>query len=143
MTWEQNAQRIRAGTKDPANWFQLVRFAVVGASGYVVNLAVFGLLVRTFGLHHSLAATGAFCVAVTNNFYWNRRWTFAGAEQLRFQGARFFTVSLVALAVNLLVLELLVGVADLPALLGQAIAVAVATPVNFIGNKLWTFGSAP
>ncbi len=29
---------------------------------------------------------------------------------------------------------------DLAELPAQAIAVAVATPVNFIGNKLWTFG---
>jgi putative flippase GtrA len=142
LSWEQNARRIRAGTKDPANWFQLVRFAVVGASGYAVNLVVFALLVRLFGLHHAIAAVGAFCVAVTNNFYWNRRWTFAGAAQLRFQGARFFTVSLVALGVNLCVLEFLVGVLELPPVLGQAIAVAVATPVNFIGNKLWTFGAS-
>lgn len=141
MSWEQNARRVRAGTRDPANWAQLVRFALVGASGYAVNLAVFALLVRAFELHHALAATGAFCVAVANNFYWNRRWTFAGAAQVRFQAARFFTVSLGALAVNLCVLELLVGAAGLAPLMGQAIAVAVATPVNFVGNKLWTFGS--
>lgn len=141
MSWAENARRVRSGTRDPANWAQLVRFAMVGASGYAVNLAVFALLVETAGVHHALAATGAFCVAVANNFYWNRRWTFAGAAQVRFQAARFFTVSVVALAVNLCVLELLVGAAELSPLLGQAIAVAVATPVNFVGNKLWTFGT--
>ena len=40
---------------------------------------------------------------------------------------------------NFAVLELLVTVAGLREVVGQAIAVAAATPVNFIGNKLWTF----
>ena len=29
----------------------------------------------------------------------------------------------------------------MPDLLGQAIAIAIAMPFNFIGNKLWTFDS--
>jgi putative flippase GtrA len=111
----------------------------VGASGYVVNLAVFAVMVGPFNLHHILAAIIAFCVAVTNNFWWNRHWTFDAKQgHAGFQAARFFTVSVLALFINLIVLELLVrgGMGDLPA---QALAVAVAMPFNFIGNKLWTF----
>ena len=92
-------------------------------------------------VHHIEAAFGAFCIAVINNFLWNRVWTFQATEgHAGFQAARFFVISVVALGVNLVVLELLVselGVAEIPS---QAIAVAVAMPVNFIGNKLWTFG---
>ena len=91
-------------------------------------------------MHHIPAAIAAFCVAVLNNFWWNRHWTFrASSGHAGFQAARFFAVSVVALGVNLLVLELLVtgaGMAEVPS---QAIAVAVAMPVNFVGNKLWTF----
>ena len=52
---------------------------------------------------------------------------------------RFLAVSLGALAINLVVLELLVSGASLGDLPAQAIAVAVAMPFNFLGNKLWTF----
>ena len=134
------ARRIHLGTRKPANWLQLFKFALVGASGYVVNLIVFALLAEAAGVHHIPAAIAAFCVAVLNNFWWNRHWTFqASAGHAGFQAARFFAVSVVALGVNLVVLELLIsgaGFAEVPA---QAIAVAVAMPVNFIGNKLWTF----
>lgn len=136
-------RRIHLGSRRPENWVQLFQFAVVGASGYVINLIVFALLTEGTDVQHTLAAIGAFCVAVTNNFVLNRVWTFrsqgARGDHAGFQAARFFAVSLAGLAVNLLVLNLLVGagLAELPA---QAIAVAVATPVNFIGNKLWTFG---
>lgn len=138
------ARRIHLGTQRPGNWLQLFHFATVGASGYVVNLIVFTLLNSGADLNHLLAAVGAFAVAVTNNFLLNRHWTFrrqgSADAHAGFQAARFLTVSFVGLGVNLAALAALVdgaGVSELP---GQAIAVAVATPVNFIGNKLWTFG---
>jgi len=136
-------RRVHLGSKKPANWVQLFHFAVVGGSGYVVNLIVFTLLTQGTGANHLLAAVGAFVVAVTNNFLLNRHWTFRrqGSKDSHagFQAARFFTVSVVGLGVNLAILELLVSGAGLAELPSQAIAVAMATPVNFIGNKLWTF----
>jgi dolichol-phosphate mannosyltransferase len=136
----QLATRIGAGAKKPHNWLQLFKFGVVGGSGYLINLAVFALLAGPLGAHHVIAAIGAFAVAVTNNFMLNRHWTFgAGEGAAHFQAARFFAISLLSLAVNLIVLEALLAndvVGELPA---QAIAVAVAMPFNFVGNKLWTF----
>ena len=138
-TWAL-ARRIHLGTRKPANWLQLFKFGLVGASGYVLNLVVFALLAEALDLHHLLAAVGAFAVAVTNNFWWNRHWTFqAGSGHAGFQAARFFTVSIAALGVNLAVLELLVSAAGLAEVPAQALAVAISMPVNFIGNKLWTF----
>lgn len=139
MTPGATARRIGRGARKPENWAQLVRFALVGASGYLINLFVFWLATEFAGLHHVLAAVVAFAVAVTNNFLWNRHWTFRAADgHAGFQAARFLTVSVISLGVNLAILQLLValGVVELAA---QAIAVAIATPVNFIGNKLWTF----
>lgn len=134
------AYRIGRGARHPANWLQLLKFGLVGGSGYLVNLLVFALLTSLLDLHHITAAIGAFAVAVSNNFLWNRHWTFdAGHGIARSQAVRFFAVSLAALALNLVVLEMLLSaglVGEIPA---QAIAVAVAMPFNFVGNRLWTF----
>jgi putative flippase GtrA len=135
-------RRIHLGARQPANWTQLFQFGVVGAAGYVVNLTVFTVLTLAFDLHHIAAAILAFCVAVSNNFIWNRIWTFresAEGGHTGFQATRFFTVSLAGLGVNLAVLALLVDVLGAPDIPAQAVAVALATPVNFVGNKLWTF----
>ena len=133
--------RVRGGMRHRANWLDLARFAVVGASGYVLNLLVFTLLVHGADANYRLAACGAFLVAVASNFLWNRLWTFRAHEgHAGFQAARFLTVSVVAFLVNLAILEMLVaglGLAEVPA---QAIAIATATPLSFLGNKLWTFG---
>jgi putative flippase GtrA len=134
------ARRTVAGVTKSHNWVQLIKFGAVGGSGYVVNLAVFALLAEVLGVHHLIAAVGAFCVAVTNNFLLNRHWTFAaGAGATTFQAPRFFTVSIGALMINLIALQILVTVADLDNLPAQALAVAIAMPFNFIGNKVWTF----
>lgn len=134
------AYRIGAAARQPAKWIQLLKFCIVGGSGYLINLAAFALLTGVLDLHHVAAAIGAFVVAVTNNFFWNRHWTFEPGERpAHFQAVRFFAVSLASLGINLVVLELLISgdvVSELPA---QAIAVAVAMPFNFVGNKLWTF----
>lgn len=133
------ANRIGIATRRPANWMQLLKFGVVGGSGYLVNLAVFAVLAGLLGMHYVLAAVIAFCVAVSSNFFWNRRWTFGpGDGHAGFQAARFFTVSIAALLINLAVLEALVS-ASVGKLAAQAIAVALAMPFNFVGNKLWTF----
>jgi putative flippase GtrA len=126
------------------NWVQLVKFCAVGGSGYVVNLVVFSLSVALLDLHHLLAATAAFIVAVTNNFWWNRHWTFSAREgHAGFQAARFFTVSVGAFLVAAAILEVLVSGADVPEIPAQAIAVVAATPLNFVGNKMWSFGTRP
>jgi dolichol-phosphate mannosyltransferase len=140
VTAAEFAYRLGAAARRPASWWQLIKFGLVGISGYLINLAVFALLTGNLGAHHILAAIGAFVVAVSSNFFWNRHWTFAaGHGHAGFQAARFFTVSVAALLINLLVLEALVEGAAMGDLGAQAIAVAVAMPFNFLGNKLWTF----
>jgi putative flippase GtrA len=134
------AKRVRRGLRRPANWFQLVRFSMVGGTGYVINLTVYTLLVAVAGIHYIPAAVLAFCVAVTNNFLLNRQWTFQATDgRASFQAPRFLIVSLIALGFNLIVLEVLVGILGVDKVIGQATAVLAATPLNFIGNKLWSF----
>ena len=126
------------------NWVQLVKFCAVGASGYAVNLAVFTLAVKVFDLHHLVAATLAFVVAVTNNFMWNRHWTFAArGGRAGFQAARFFAVSVAAFLFAAALLELLVSGLGLPEIPSQALSIAAATPLSFIGNKMWSFALDP
>lgn len=136
--------RVQEGLRRPHNWVQLVKFCAVGGSGYVVNLCVFAGAYKGLGMHHLAAATVAFVVAVFNNFWWNRHWTFGehGAREHHagFQAARFFTVSVLAFLFAAAVLETLIRTTDIPAVVAQAVSIVAATPLNFVGNKMWTFG---
>jgi dolichol-phosphate mannosyltransferase len=136
--------RVRHGVKRQHNWIQLVKFCAVGGSGYVVNLCVFTIAYEVASLHHLAAATVAFVVAVFNNFWWNRHWTFgehgARDHHAGFQAARFFTVSVLAFLFAAAVLESLIRWTEISPIVAQAISIVAATPLNFVGNKMWTFG---
>lgn len=134
--------RVRRAAREADAWLQLVRFAMVGASGYVVNLVTFTLLVTQAGVGYRTGATGAFLVAVTNNFLWNHRWTFRMTGRAEAgQAIRFLCVSLTAFAVNLAILSVLVDWFGLPEIPSQAAAIVAATPLSFMGNRLWTFAA--
>jgi putative flippase GtrA len=133
------AQRVGSALGRRRNWEQLGKFCAVGATGYVVNLAVYTILLDRVGLHYIVAAIGSFLVAVANNYALNRLWTFRVERgHLGAQGWRFLVVSTVSLAANLVVLHLLVSV-GLGQIVAQAAAIVLVTPLNFVGNKLWSF----
>jgi dolichol-phosphate mannosyltransferase len=132
--------RVLDGMRRPANWLQLVRFALVGGTGFVVNLLVYALCVRVLGIHYQVASVIAWLVAVCNNFVLNRHWTFdARHDRAHRQAVRFLLVSLAAEGVSLLLLTALVEGAGFAKVAAQAFAVAASMPLNFLGNKLWSF----
>lgn len=136
----RSAWPSRTALRRRANWQQLARFAAVGASGYVVNLAVFTAAATWLGAGHTLAAVLAFVVAVTNNLLWNCGWTFrVGAVNARAYAVRFLTISVAGLVLNVALLELFVRVLGVSEVAAQAAAVALVMPFNFLGNRLWTF----
>ena len=121
-----------------ANWFQLLSFCAVGASGYVVNLAVYSALLAA-GSGFVAGAVGAFAVAVGNNYTLNRLVTFRNQRAtVAVQGARYLSVALFVLAVNLVLLTFLVW-GGLGEVWAQAAAIVLVTPMSFLGNKFWSF----
>jgi putative flippase GtrA len=120
---------------------ELVKFGLVGASGFIVNVTVFAFCLRVLDVHYRLAYVFAFCVAVTNNFIWNRLWTFRRQRDdshVAMQGARFFAVSLLAAAAGFVLLEAFVR-AGLPKIPAEMLAVILVVPISFLGNKHWSF----
>jgi putative flippase GtrA len=132
--------RASAALRRRHNWIQLLRFCVVGASGYVVNLTVYSVLLHTAGIHYIAAATCSFLVAASWNYTWNRYWTFHNQRgHFAYQGLRFFAVSITVYIANLVLLAALIELAGLGKIVAQALAIIVVTPLNFLGNKLWSF----
>lgn len=136
--------RVRRGLRQRRHWLAFLRFGTVGASGYLVNLATFAFASQLMGAGHRVAALAAFLVAVSNNFMWNRMWTFPAVDAAAHrQALRFLTVSVLAFGVSLGILEILVSLAGVTELPAQALAVITVMPLNFVFNKLWTFSAPP
>jgi putative flippase GtrA len=130
--------RAHRALRARGNWIQLAKFCAVGGIGYVINLAVYTVLLHA-GLHYLVAATCSFLVAVTNNYFMNRYWTFHDRRaHVGVQGFQFLVVSAGSLVANLLVLHVLISLGA-GKLVAQAIAIILVTPLNFVGNRLWSF----
>jgi putative flippase GtrA len=125
---------------------QFLKFGVVGASGFVVNLLIFTLLQRLVPNH---AATGpynliysiAFLSGGVSNYFLNRAWTFRSTGHVGREGLSFMIVSVLALLVALIVS------AAIAPWLGHGhktwfVSTLAAIVVNFFVNKYWTFRSA-
>ena len=133
--------RFGAGLLGHTTFRQLVKFGLVGATGFAINVGVFAFCLRELGVHYRIAYVIAFAVAVTNNFVWNRIWTFRhqrDGSHVAMQGARFFAVSLAAASAGFVLLELFVR-AGVPKIPGEMLAVALVVPISFLGNKHWSF----
>ncbi|MDE3133634.1 MAG: GtrA family protein [Acidobacteriota bacterium] len=133
-------RRVSYEVRHPENHKQLVRFLCVGASGYVVNLVSFLILVHPLSASDKLAFVLAAVIAASNNFFWNRHWTFGAKEEhpVR-QGMRFFLVSFLVLLFAAGIYSLLVGAGISQHTLADGIAWIIATPVSFVVQKLWSF----
>jgi len=121
----------------PHNWIQLAKFGIVGLSGYVIYIGIYAALL---GVGAHVAAAIAFVVSAANNYWWNRHWTFAHAKgHFGYQGMRFFVVSALAFGANQFWLFVFLDWIGWGKIVSAAIAVIFVTPLNFIGNKLWSF----
>ena len=137
-------RRVRHGLGRRRNWFQLVRFAAVGASGYVVNLATYTVCLHAFGLHYLAAGTLAFVVAVTKTTSPGTvtgRSTPATATPASRRRASSRSAWRVPVQPGDARAAGRRGSWERTKVLAQAIAIVTATPLNFLGNKLWSFRS--
>ena len=139
---------------------QLVKFCIVGASSTVIDKGFLFLLTKKFMVLSALPwvpwftwNTLTFCLAVTNGFIWNQRWTFraGGSGNSRSQYVKFFATNAVGLVLNLLFTKLFLIMFSGQVLHGQSnpnpdhlmIASICAIPFvmvwNFSAAKFWTF----
>jgi putative flippase GtrA len=120
---------------------QFVRFCVVGAANTAVTLAA-DAVGLALGVGYVQAGAMAFALGALNGYALNRSWTFR-VRRLRFDGlARYVVVQLACLALDLGLLQVLVGIVVLPKLLAQACALPVVAVAGFTANRRWTFGGA-
>ena len=119
---------------------QPVKFLLVGAGGYLINLAVFAWLLR-LGVPYLLDSIVSYFISNALMYLGNRYYTFSlGHDGFWPAYVRYILVGLVVAGLNAIVLAILVETAGLYAVYAQAISLLLITPVAFVLNKRWTFG---
>ena len=121
------------------NLSQPTKFVLVGASGYVVNVAAFSLLYAA-DVQYVAASVLSYFLSNALMYLGNRYFTFGlGHAGFRAAYLRYVGVGVLIAALNAALLALLVEVFALHATLGQAISLLLLTPVAFVLNKRWSF----
>jgi putative flippase GtrA len=133
--------RVKAGVASGENWLQLIRFGVVGCSGFAVNTVTYWLCLSVVGLDYKIALPIAYLAGVINNFTWNSRWTFTHERESHtaVQGAKFLVVSAFAFGINYGINVALVHWTSMHKVPIEIISNILVIPVNFLGQKLWSF----
>lgn len=129
---------------------RIIRFGIVGTSGFLVDFSITWLIYHFFGISIVVATGIGFCFGATSNYILNRAWTWRSDNPKIFnEFIKFFAVSLIGLAIHYLVL---LGALNMPSLrftiigfdinndwTSKLVATAVVMIWNFMANNFYTF----
>lgn len=119
---------------------KFLKFGVVGCSGMIVDFGVTYLLKEKAKLNKFLSNSAGFVLAATNNYIWNRLWTFHSENRdIPAEYLSFFIISLIGLGINNLTIYILADRLKWNFYFSKLCATAVVTVWNFTMNLLVTF----
>ena len=129
------------------HFIRLIKFGIVGGSGFIVNMVFLWLFTEIFGIYYIISSVLAIGLAMINNFIWNDVWTWRGRGQ---PGVKPFFVRLLKFCLvaslagyvgNLGILWILTHFFYLHYLISNVFGIAVGTLINYFLNNYWTFKS--
>lgn len=119
---------------------KLLKFGLVGLSGMLIDFGITYLLKERLHWHKYIANATGFLLAATNNFYWNKVWTFTNTDPLiGTQFLKFISIAIIGLVINTAVLILVEKQLKMNFYLAKIVAIGVVVIWNFGMNYIFTF----
>ena len=123
-------------------FIRFIRFGIVGCSGMIVDFGMTWLCKEKLRWNKYRSNSLGFVLAATNNYIWNRLWTFESeSEAVVREYLSFVVIATIGLALNNLIVYLLHERLHLHFYLSKLIAVGCVTLWNFSMNYVFTFGA--
>ncbi|MCB1733787.1 MAG: GtrA family protein [Gammaproteobacteria bacterium] len=119
---------------------QFVRFVTVGALNFILTFIVFYVLLEMFSIHYNVALGMAWVVGVFFTYVLNYLWVFKTTDALIFKSyfLKYATSGLLVVAMNMGLLEYLVGSKGYPPFITQVILIPLVVVLNYYSAKLWS-----
>ena len=136
---------------------RFIKFAIVGISGTIIDFGIFNLLLY-MQFSSIFASIISFIVAVINNFYWNRIWTYPESKihPIANQLINFSSVSLAGLIIRTILFKLIEqpsinfsegmlseNILFSAEVVGKNISLAFVIIIvlfwNYLANRFWTY----
>lgn len=119
---------------------RFIHFGIVGVSGMVVDFGVTWLCKEKLRWNKYLSNSLGFILAATNNYFWNRVWTFQSqSESVAREYVSFVLIALIGLGLNNLIIYMLHERLHLNFYWSKLIAIMCVTFWNFSMNYVFTF----
>jgi dolichol-phosphate mannosyltransferase len=123
---------------------RIVKFVLVGAWGFVVNMFFLWFLTETAGLYYLLSSILAIEISLINNFVLNDLWTWhdrgkAGRTEYLKRMLRYQITAGASMLTNLFVLWLLTAAFGVYYLASNIFGILCGSALNFVVNDRWTF----
>lgn len=116
------------------NLTEFIRFCFVGGLGFLIDLLVFSITHTGFGLSYKLAQVISCIFAITNNFLWNKHWTFRGPRhgKVHSQYLIYFVMAMLSLGLRTLLMHGMVDEWMWPVYPSFIIAILMTMLLNFL-----------
>jgi len=123
------------------NFFQFIKFSLVGVLNTAVDFGIFTFLNYLFGeQYYRISQIISYSCAVFNSYYLNKSWTFQAGHRFNLiEMIKFLTINLISLGVSLFFLTLFHEKYQIEVLWSKVGATFFSVLINFIGNKFWVF----
>ena len=120
---------------------QLIRYGMVGLIVNVIGYLSFLGMVYA-GLHHQVAATLMFAIAVLASYVANRNWSFAHQGGVARSFSSYLLLYLAAWVLDVLVIYIFVDRLGWHHGLVQGVAILGIAGLVFVGQRYWVFRQA-
>ncbi len=121
---------------------RLARYVAVGATAVGANLALFALLVGVLGWGYLVATVVIFFLVTGGAFIFNRAWVFRHDGAVAPSLGRYYLITAISLALNLILMRLLVETVGLHYLVASLVNSLLLAAANFAAHTRITFGEA-
>jgi len=124
----------------PSWLIKFVKFGVVGTTGLVIDFGATWLCKEKLKWNKFIANSCGFSLAVVNNYFLNRVWTFnSTSAQWQVQFGKFLLFSLIGLGLNNLLLYIFNSKLHVKFYVSKGIATVCVFVWNFLSNYFITF----
>ncbi|MGJ1404497.1 GtrA family protein [Sphingobacterium sp. G1-14] len=120
---------------------KILKFSIVGLSGAMIDISATYFFKEFLEFNIYISHIVGFCIAVTNNFYWNKAWTFDNKDNFTKQFIAFFLTSLVGLSLSTVAIYAFSDLLYLNFYFSKILAIATSAIWNYVINRFWVFNN--